>query len=65
MHHNLFNMRSTKPKHKNIPRITYKSLWDTAKKEEKKEMVKRIDNAYDIIFEDITLSRRKGHADIE
>jgi len=31
----------------------------------KKEMIRKIDNAYNVIFGDITLSRRKGHADIK
>ena len=35
--------------------VVYTSLWDTATKEQKKEYQRRIDQVYDIIFEDIDL----------
>jgi len=36
-------------------KVIYTSLWDTATAEQKKEYQRRIDQVYDIIFEDIDL----------
>ncbi len=35
------------------PEVVYKSLWTTATEEQKKEYQERIDQAFDIIFDDV------------
>ena len=38
---------------KNKLKVVFHSLWNTATEEQKKEYQQRIDDAYDIIFEDV------------
>jgi ClpP class serine protease len=38
---------------KNKLKVVFHSLWDTATEEQKKEYQQRIDDAYDIIFEEV------------